>query len=793
MSSVFSKSMGKPIQGVSQQDPTLRIDGQANEQLNVIPDPVDGAARRVPTHFKYLVDQYDHYAAFTDAGGEKILMVDSGKVDLYDVIADAVRSVTVSVPALAYLNDNMSTSMYSLRAAALEDDTYITNPSVTVEEDTSAVFADRVDDAAMLYCLGGDYGVVYTVDVVIEEIATGTETTLTATYTTPDGGSSADSGKITSVNIITELDANWSAPLTGKLVTTRKDDHLLIEVDSDYELKNFIVNDGYGGDSLLGIYKEIEDIGDLPRLGVAGQVITLKSRDGDANDTYFEYVPTIETTDTGSSTFGLVGSWTEATKIGSEYALDFGTMPVRLYEDGGTLFCDVAEWQGRQVGDEESSKEPSFVGNQIRDLKVIQSRMTFIATSSTVFSRPNKPKDLWLRSVFNQPAPDDAVDGQADSSRGELTFAAVSNGDLAVFSRLNQYVVAGNVAITPTSIGLTPATSLVTNPFAPPINVGQNLYVVTKKGDFSGLVELFRQDLTFFQQEVSEHVPKYVRGEVLDTCGLPSQSTAFIHTDYNPSQVYAYRFMVDGTKRTQSAWYKLDFTKEVRHVSASGNSLIVITRDAELGKDIIEKMDWGISGIAGLDFIPHLDRYKEYTLGADAEVTLDDLHRQDGNLIISTTAGKNVGMVVASTTDAGTGVTTVFNNLEEGDTVLVGQVYESRYSPTYPRVMDRDGMVIQVGSLKVAQLYVNINNTGSFFYDVESTYGQKKTGEFVPRKLNDPFSVIGKEVLRTKQVRIGWGGVASEKNATFYTKAHTPMTISYIEYEGDLRLNKKRS
>lgn len=793
MSYLFSKSLGKPIQGVSQQDPSLRVQGQANSQLNMVPDPVDGVTRRNPTKFMQLIDQYNHYAGYTDKEGEKILMVGDTDVDIYDVVNDSIINVTVSVPALSYLNQNMSTSLRPLRGTALKDDVFITNPNVTVAKDTSAVFPTRTDDEVIVFCLGGDYGVEHKIVVELEEIATGTAVTRTATYTTPDGGTASDSLDITSTAIISGLNANWDASLTGLFTVTEVDDHLLIEVDADYELKNVSVVDGYGGDNLLLVYKEIADITDLPRLGVAGQVLTLKSRDGDSKDVYFEYVPTIDTTDTGAATFGLKGRWTESTKIGAEYAIDFGTMPVRIYEDGGTTFCDVADWQGRQVGDEESSEEPSFIDNQIRDLAVIQSRLVFIATASTVFSRVNKPTEVWLRSVLNQPSPDDAVDGRSDTSRGEFTYAALSNGNLVVFSRLNQFVIDGGVAITPNSIGLTPATTLTSLPFVPPISVGQNLYCVVDNGDYMGLTELFKQDLSFFQQSVSEQVPRYIRGNPRNVVGIPAQYTSFIHTDHNLSEVYAYRGVVDGTKRVQSAWYKLDFTKPIQHMSYSGNSLVLITRDDDLGKDIIEIMDWGTDGIAGLDFIPHVDRYKEYTLGAGGTVTLDDLHKQDGNVIISTTQGKNPGMVVASTADAGTGVTTVFNQLTDGDTILVGQKYTSSYSPTSPRAIDRDGMVIQVGSLHVGQLKVNVRDTGSFTYTVQSQYGQVKSGEFVPRVLGNPFAVIGKEVLRTQQVRVGWGGKASDKTVTFSTDAHTPLTISYIEFEGDLRLNRRRN
>src|SRR5690606_5754622 len=105
-------------------------------------------------------------------------------------------------------------------------------------------------------------------------------------------------------------------------------------------------------------------------------------------------------------------------------------------------------------------------------------------------------------------------------------------------SRLGQFAILGSVAITPNSIGLIPATSSSNIEYSAPVACGQNVYGAINTGDFIGLNEYYKSANTFFAEPVSSHVPRYMRGSILDAVGISSQSTVFIQTDADLSELY---------------------------------------------------------------------------------------------------------------------------------------------------------------------------------------------------------------------------------------------------------------
>lgn len=788
MSFFFTKSLGHPVQGVSQQKEELRPQGQANAQVNMIPYPVSGVTRRMPTRLVRAVTPYDTYINFISHKGEQILCIRGTTVDVYDISSDTFESVTPSSPALAYLAVGAGGQL-KVRSATLNDTTFFCNPNVTVAEDTAATFPTRYNDLAEIYCLGGQYGRTYKISVTVKEISSGTLTTTTATYTAPDGATATDVEQVSSTYIMAQLDGDWTP---SHFTTSLVEDHILVEPDSGYTLTDVTTDDGEGGVTLIPVFKDVKTTDLLPYYGVKGQVVVVAGQEGDQDDAYFEFVPKSDTTLTGADSFGLSGNWVETVKIGDEFAFDWGTLPVRLYRDpsDSLLYLDVAEWEGRSVGDVTSAKTPSILGNPIKDVAVMQSRLVLLGSQSLVFSETSEPLQLWRTSVINVLANSAAVDGNSDSSRGEYTFMVMANNDLTVFSRLGQYVILGNVAITPTSIGLIPSVASSNVPWMPPVASGGSVYSLIRGGDFSGLSEYYKENNSFFVASVSEHVPKYIAGSPTLIAGLSAQNGVYIQTDDDLTGLYAYRFAFDGGKRVQSAWYQLNFTYTIKHMASYSNAILLITRVGS--EDIFEALEFGKSSIAELSFIPYLDRYKEYTLGAGATLTLENVHKTGDTLFVSSTAGVTPGMVVDSTYDAGSDTYTI-SGMSEGDTVLVGHTFESSYSPTRPRMFDANGEVIQSGKLSVSCLWLNVNDTGAFSFTLANKYGtQSYTGDISPRVMGAPTNLIGVEALVSSRVRVPWRGDAASKQVTFSCSGHTPLNISYIEFEGDMRTAKGR-
>lgn len=776
MSQLVDQSLGKPIQGVSQQAESLRSRGQCNEQINFMPDPVTGLPRRPHTTISRVIAEYDKYMDYTDSEGDKLLCIKSDAVDVYTPDDNTLTPVTITdTEAHDYLKQGTS----ALSSAFVADNLYIGNREITVTEDTTYVPPVRTDDASIVFCLGGLYSKEYQVKVTL---ATGQE--ITASFTTPDGTTTGDVDLLQSTHIASQLytQLNASSFLTCKLHL----DHILITAASSYTITSVTCSDDEGGVSLKCAFGSVKVIEDLPAYAAEGTVITIAGEFGNEDDAYFEFLPLDAGSATGLDTFGLTGSWVETVKVGDEFEFDKTTLPMRLTNDGG-YSLELADWKGREIGDAESSETPSLLNKTVRDLAVLQGRLGILSEDSVLFSRTKRPTELWRRSIVGGLQNNDAIDGDGDASTGIHTYFAKNAQDLSVFSLQGQYVILGNTQITPDTVNLSRTTRNTSAPNVPPIGVAGSLYYMTDGGDYLGMNEYFKEDTTYFSQQVSAHVPRYVEGNAVRVKGCNPQKLVAVQTDASDTTLYCYKFLFDGKKKLQSAWFKLEFNNPIEYYFFTGNRLIIITDNN--GEHVIETMAFDTVIGEGLEFNVHLDRSKVYTLDAQARITPDAIHTNEDVVFVS--ISENSRGLVTNYEDNGDGTYTIADGLEN-DKVVAGYRYTSLYSPTSPRVFDRKNEVIQTGELNVRNLLVNVSRSGVFKYKVTADYGQIFEGGFTNRVWGEFDNRVGEEPLFSKQWKIPWRGKASSKTCEIICNEHTPLNINYIEFTGDLRKTRQR-
>lgn len=782
MSQLVDQSLGKPIQGVSQQAESLRGNGQCNEQINFIPDPVVGLRRRPPTQAKLSIDTYDIYVDYVDSAGDKVLCVGNSKVDIYNPDDNTITNSTIlTSTAYDYIVANLIAGN-KRSVSFVEDALYISNPNVTVAEDTGFTPPTRLSNIGIVYCLGGQYSREYRIDVKFTD---GTSTS--STFTTPDGTSTAHQLQIQSTYVIGQLNV---APLSTdvNLDVTVHLDHLLITTSgvATKTIASITCSDDEGGLALKCAYNSVKAITDLPEFAPVSAILTVAGEAGDDDDSYFEFTTPTDTA-TGLGTFGTSGVWVETVKAGDEFEFDATTLPVKLVLNSGVYELDLVAWKGREIGDDSSNETPSILDKTVRDITSIQGRLGLLSEDSVIFSRVKRPSELWRRSIIGGLSNDDAIDGSGDASTGVHTHFAKVAQDLAVFTKQGQYVILGNTAITPDNINLTLTTRNTSIDSVSPVGVEGNLYYVTDNGDFMGVKEYFKDELTFFSLPISSHIPRYISGEATLFKGSNPQRMLALQTDSNAKLLYCYKFIFAGKKRVQSAWFKFEFNDDIKHFFFTSNSLVIITDDGSNHQ--VERLDFDAINTGGLEFEVHLDRSKEYTLDVDNKITPDDIHKGAEVLFVSLDSS-SAGLPV-SFTDNGDGTYTMLSG-ESGDTVVAGYRYTSTYSPTAPRVFDRKNEVIQTGQLNVLNLLVNASNSGVFSWSIDTIYNTSTSGDLTNRVWNAQNNLIGSEPLFTKQWRIPWRGKSTDKACTLTCDRHTPLNISYIEFTGDLRRTRKR-
>lgn len=769
-------SFGRPIQGVSQQAEALRGRGQCTEQENYIPDPVYGLRRRPPTVHVDTLGTYNTYVDFTDNEGDKQLAFNDSAVAIVGLDGTETSVTVTDTAAFNYLKFASSVSN-RINAVFFKDDLYITNREVTVLEDTGYTAPTRRGDKfAVVKCLGGQYDRQYQVDVTVQGV------TYSGSFTTRNGSNTSHSDDIKSTTIIDELYTSLTAH--SELTVEKHLDHLLITpTNGGHSLDAVAVTDDADNSSLVATHKSVKSIEDLPNFAPDNWVVKIAGQDGSEDDSYFEY---IAATGSAANGFGNGGSWIESSKIGDEFEFDVSTLPVVIKNIYTTPSLELADWRGREIGDEESNETPSILGNKVKDVKVMQGRLVLLGTSSLIFSRIDRPLEMWRQTILGGIQDDDAIDGSSDVETGEYTHLVKTAQDLGVWARQGQYVISGSTNITPSNIALSLTTRASSIPSVPPIGIAGNIYFATDNGDFSGLSEYYKEDLNYFDLPVSTHVPRYVEGTVTAIKGSQAQRMVAIKTDALERTLYCYKFLVVGNERRQSAWFKISFGYDIKHFTFSGNSMYLIT--ASPFGDVLERIDFEKIVEGDLNFTVHLDRQKEYTLDADAKFTPDSIHTVDSPVFVNMTSDER-GLTVECTED---GADLEPANGEQGDVVLAGFRYTSLYTPTKPRYFDANKEVVNVGTLRISKLLVNVEDSGAFDWEVETDWGQTTSGEISARIWDDAENQYSRQPLLTRQWSIPWSGKAEDRECTISCNAHTPHNIQYLEAVGRIERNRRR-
>lgn len=199
---VVTGTLGRPIQGISQQPNNVRIDGQCNESVNMSPDLVKGLTTRTGFYeiakMNIKIDVLDKVHYYKRSEGEEYFIIVSHdkaeglkvvdpKGNEYNVVADA--------EALEYLYRN-DANVRDLEFKTVGDFTFISNKSVEVKQ--SPFKSEKLRNEAVIYCQYIDYSQTHSVYA---------GDTLLAEYTSMDGTDSTNPKQKESVRTSAVIDS----------------------------------------------------------------------------------------------------------------------------------------------------------------------------------------------------------------------------------------------------------------------------------------------------------------------------------------------------------------------------------------------------------------------------------------------------------------------------------------------------------------------------------------------------------------------------------------------------------
>lgn len=776
-------SLGSLLRGVSQQTASARLEGQVEEQVNMVSDVDTGLASRTGTsEVAKLLGATStmafHNIRFGDT--DYVFGYEAGSLVIWDEAGTVYPLTWEDVAAQAYMTTNMRFHVY-------KDQIFCLNRDTVVEADVSNLgYSHHV---AMVSALGGNYSRDYKVTV------THSGGSFTGTYTTPDGNNAGDSEKTASTYIIDQIRADIQAQLDALTLTLPAgmtmgvaEDVLLFKYT---ESMSIAIDDGEAGAILKTLSDQVDDTADLPRFAPHNTVVKVVGDVADEDDYFLRF--TSSTTTVDGDGFGDEGVWEEW--FDPTLPTDFvkSTMPHVLTFDGTTFAFARGDWQSRRVGDEDSNPMPSFVGHKVRDVGGFESRLVFVTNIGTcVMSRTKYPLDFFKKSATTL-IDSDPID-ITSTKEGSLTLDWIIPFDqnLLLLSDPgdSQFIITGG-GLTPSNASMSLTTSYEMFGLARPVTTGRTLLFPFRAGDYAGVNEFFTSDklTTGGAENVTEVQRKYILGQVTDMASSKNFNTVLFRASGAATTVWVYKYLWEGVERLQASWGKWEFQHTVRKVFFLNSNVYFVLEDAQ-GHWLV-KGDMNKSPEANQDYHVTLDR-KTYQTVADNKVTVnfaDARFVQDTGCI---NVGRETTPEASEDNGDGTWTYTLSESAPNGATVVSGQGIEAFVDPTMPIVKDREDRPISSAEVTIMQFSIHLAKSG----DVSTVFTSpfRETFEFEQRRfpLDDEPMDPSLSLVADYILDVPWGERSDWSQLRIKSTNVRPVTITEVEYTAQVTGVKRR-
>ncbi len=694
--STYEDSYKSPLQGVSQQIPRERLDGQLTAQENMLSDIVTNLRRRLGAAFAYSIPlpsgNVDSIKAWgTDLDGvqvQVILNTATGVVRLLDV-----NYATLAVlPAQPYL---ITTNSANIRASTVGDEFFLLN----VEKKPVAGASSTVVDPAkrgFFYAVSSAFSKAYAVTLKT------TSGTYTYTYTTPTGATVGDAALSSIEYIATQLtDLINADTATHGCTATKSAAYVYVQTTQ----ASLVLSTGTGSFYMKASDSAyIKSSADLPTtlpVGADGFIMATTSQ---KSPVFFVYQ---------ASTF----AWLEVGDYVSP--LTITNVPISITNIANAWVVLNLDFEGRFAGSELNNPNPAFLENGITGMGSYQGRLVLLSGSSVHMSASLKPRRYYRSTVTGIIASDTISVGASAASSAAYQYCVPFQKDLLLFSSKYQALVpGGTVALAPSTATVVVTSAYESDMTSSPIPVGRTvMYSTPRSREFFGLMEMVPSsnvDAQYDSFDTTAHLPKYMAGKMRFSVASSVANMVLFSPSNDTSTLIVHEYTWSGDTKVQQSWHRWSFAYPVAAAYFSGqvvhvlfiqnNTLVACTIDprSSVVTQNAEKRPY-------LDFNVFGDVVDGVITPPSWMTTFDPSILPKLRLAVAT--GSMSGTLVGSTVQGST-LSTVASF--PSGRVSIGIPYMSVFSPTPPMEKDSQGVKVSTNKLTVVRYMLSTNNSGAF-------------------------------------------------------------------------------
>ncbi len=347
------------------------------------------------------------------------------------------------------------------------------------------------------------------------------------------------------------------------------------------------------------------------------------------------------------------GVWEECAEPGITTTFDNTTMPIQLkranpgtyttinngggttnYTNGFFRFS-YPDWGKRDVGDDLTNSEPSFVGHPIQKMIFFRNRICLLSAENVILSRVNDFYNFWVKTAMAI-SNADPIDLQSSSTYPTKLFDAVENaGGLVIFSASEQFLLSSGAEalLTPETAKISYASSYAFNEDSNPVSLGTTigfLNSTAREARFYEIADVSTRGAPTVQEQSKIIAELFPQNLTNVTSSTENQLLLFavdstLHTATN--EVWGYKFYEAGDTRAQSAWFRWTLPNNVVfHCMMDDQYFVVLNTGSTY---TLEKFDIKLSTATPMIGVPpdenrvHLDTKKTF---ASADLTYDTVN-----------------------------------------------------------------------------------------------------------------------------------------------------------------------
>lgn len=793
-------SLGRQIQGISQQPAAVRLQGQCTDMLNMVPDVVDGTKSRMGTsHVARLgvsvsKDAAVHHYRRGDGEEEYFFVMERGNIPkIYDKKGRECTVNSQDAP-MVYLSEVVN-PREDVQFLTIADVTFILNRRKVVKAREER--SPKTGNTAIVYCAYGQYGVTYAIDINGENAAS---------HTTPDGSEAWHVNEIRTNVIISKLYTNlqsWSK--ISEYDIQKEGTSIYISRKDGNTGWTLVTNDGANGKDLVAIKYKVTSTDQLPSRAPVGYKVQVWPTGSKPESRYWLEAEQAE---------GTKVTWKETIAADTVLGFDKNTMPYIIERVGfngevAQFKIRQGDWEDRKVGDDLTNPMPSFIDEDnpqtLGSLFMTQNRMCFTSSEAVSSTRTSRFFDFFRYTVTTK-LDTDPIDVYSDASEVyQLRHAVVLDGDTVLFSDTSQFVLAGDKPITPDNAMLRPVTTFEVNTKVRPVATGDSVMFATSEGAYSGVREFYTDSYsdTKKAQPITSHVNRLIQGNILHMVASTNINRLLVVTDKDLSEVLVYDWLWQGTDRVQAAWHRWVFSgaEVVGMFYSSELCYFLLNRGGSL---FLEVMDMGDPLVFSLADRIRLDRQAtiSFTFNQEDEIWestvlpwVPDFESLLECVILEGWDEYKGGSFVFQYDSVANKIKTYFDLTEEGKmaTVRVGVSYSQEFEPTQIIIKDSQDKTSYIDVPTVGMVYLNLDKYPDFLIQVDNTTsGRRREVKAVNRTGGARNNKVGYVV--PEEGTVAFPLRAKSTDVIYRIKNTSPHTVQLrdIEWTGSYNPTRRR-